>query len=195
MKKRLFALTSSLAWLGIVLWFAGNRMAAAPQATAPSAPASAPAASPVVATENPAPPVPCENCRADDQPAAVKAEVSTAPSAAQESFRRLAKETWDSILQKKTLQGRTSAQLHSTPMELMQAGDRIGQIEEALAADASLTSLGQRFFANCARNADFPNSIRSLCLHRLRHLEPEESFSESEVPPQVRALADQLGNR
>lgn len=182
MKRSFSIIALLLSVTGLVAWLGRERVTTLPRAQAEEI--SVGSTAPVL---TPAPQSPEREKKKETEAAS-----QATPSPAQEAFRRLAKTTWDAIPLKASLQERSSAQLHTTPDEIRQAGERIGQIEDAMAADASLMPLGLRFFGNCARNDAFPSSIRALCYRSLTRFGATPSLSESEVPLRIRALAEQL---
>ncbi len=90
----------------------------------------------------------------------------------------------------------TAEQAHGIPPQLREAGQRLGQVSQALHANPMFAVEGLKFYRQCAQRAELPESLRALCYANLRNLSQAagkaEFFQEGDYPAAVRRLGDHI---
>ena len=85
--------------------------------------------------------------------------------------------------------------IHDTPIEILKASEKISQVEDEMKKDESHVSKGIEFLYNCAKLADRPNSIRSVCLRKAWTWAKNTNFttaSDMDIPEEIKNLARYL---
>lgn len=111
------------------------------------------------------------------------------------AFRELTKGTLSELPTLQDLQNLKASEVHHLPLQLRQAGQRLGEIAQALHDNPNFASEGAAFYQDCFAREDLPAQIRGLCLAdhrdlRLAHGDrPEWTPQEMQVPLEVIRLA------
>jgi len=93
------------------------------------------------------------------------------------------------------MKNKTIEEVHDTPQEVMDAGERMGLLKKAWIANPELKPQARDFYQSCASRADLLTPIRSLCLVNLRALNKalgQRPMDESGLPQNIRNVADQI---
>jgi len=130
-------------------------------------------------------------------PSQVMAAASARPAALPitlQEFTATTQQTLRSLPNRGQIAQLSEAEVQHTPMLVVQAGRKLGQILEMLDAHPELAQQGARFYTDCALQANGVTTIRALCLANLRELSRKHQMplpSEVEnLPAQVKKLAD-----
>ncbi len=122
------------------------------------------------------------------------AQSGTALDAAQ--FARLTESVQADLPHTEDLRRLTAEQAHGIPPQLREAGQRLGQVSQALHANPSFAVEGLKFYRQCAQRAELPESLRALCYANLRNLSQAagkaEFFQEGDYPEAVRRLGGHI---
>jgi hypothetical protein len=82
------------------------------------------------------------------------------------------------------------------PEPVRAAGDALANIADSVAKNRALAPRALQFYAECVDKKDVVASVRALCLSNVRkwsqRLEMRTPVDESQVPPHIVRLADQL---
>lgn len=133
----------------------------------------------------------------ENPPAQVKPQIPDAPAAgpaespAHLDFRELARTTLSALPTRAQLQKLSDAEVHRTPVMLLRAGQSLGKVAEAIAADPELTPQGLKFYSDCALDEKVSGSVRALCYGNWKKLS-RDGKNPPAVPADIRALADKL---
>lgn len=92
------------------------------------------------------------------------------------------------------LRALSEEEVHHTPPVLLEAGEKVGEVAEALAANPALKPQAIRFYRDCAKGNETASSVRALCFYHWEKLSQgsADEPGPTEVPPEIRALADKL---
>jgi hypothetical protein len=86
--------------------------------------------------------------------------------------------------------------VHGMPEPVRAAGDALANIADSVAKNRALAPRALQFYAECVDKKDVVASVRALCLSNVRkwsqRLEMRTPVDESQVPPHIVRLADQL---
>jgi len=100
---------------------------------------------------------------------------------------------------KQDLQKLEAHQVHQIPDDLLKAGRKLGNLKELslrYPKNIKLQEKAKSFYQQCAKDEQFPTSIRSLCLFNRSQLAKNsgEDFDLESYPPEIKALAMELIN-
>jgi hypothetical protein len=99
-----------------------------------------------------------------------------------EDFDRTLEETQKIIPTLQKLQTLSQEEIHHTPVLLLEAGKKLGEIAEILHVQPHFASQAISFYRTCARESQYPNSVRALCYSNLKQLDPQSFHNENEDP-------------
>lgn len=82
--------------------------------------------------------------------------------------------------------------LHRTPEPVSKANALIGEVAEATAQDPSRASESLAFYGDCARREKVVDSVRALCLTKMRELSRSSGLPlvEDGISPEVKRISD-----
>ncbi len=88
----------------------------------------------------------------------------------------------------------SESEVHHTPALMIEAGEKLGEIAQALEDHPEWAESAIPFYTDCARNDQFPNPVRALCYYHLNQIKNQNSsaFIDASVPVEVRSLAEKL---
>ncbi len=84
-------------------------------------------------------------------------------------FQKVTAETLASLPKVEDLRGRTDAEVHHSPPELMAVSPSLGRIAQTLREAPELIPQGIEFYDACARRDDILTAVRVLCLRNLNY--------------------------
>ena len=112
-----------------------------------------------------------------------------------QQFEDVLNETLKTLPRKEQLSHLTAEEAHHMPDILVQAGEKLGVIAEALAKNPDLAPEGAEFYQGCAQGPDLSDAVRALCLGNLMKLAQQDAsidVNPIDYPDNVRRLADAL---
>jgi hypothetical protein len=120
-------------------------------------------------------------------------ETSVAPIT-HEGLERLMIEAEKAIPSRAELRKLTSEEVHETPATIRAAGFSLGRVAEAVSREPSLAADAFPFYEKCARNVDYPSSVRALCYSDYERIGNglDLPVNPDVVPASVRELADKV---
>lgn len=111
-----------------------------------------------------------------------------------EEFKVLAQQISKSLPTKQDLQKISPEDAHLTPSPILLAGERLGQIAQAVYNEPALGEEAMIFYLDCANAPMYPDSVRALCYSNYKALAKKlgRTIQENTVPAAIRKLADKL---
>lgn len=85
-------------------------------------------------------------------------------------------------------------EVHHTPNALLEAGEKMGEVAEALDANPALLPQAVAFYRDCAKGLETATSVRALCYYHWNRLTKgsAEEPQAGDVPAEIRDLANKL---
>lgn len=112
-----------------------------------------------------------------------------------QEFSNLAQEVSRTLPSKKDLQKLTAEEAHFTPKVILDAGNKLGLVAQAVENEPSLQRDAFAFYQQCSSAPTYPDSVRALCYSNYKALakglgvKPE---NDNSIPQNIRSLADKL---
>ncbi|MGZ3651590.1 MAG: hypothetical protein ACXVB9_15440 [Bdellovibrionota bacterium] len=127
------------------------------------------------------------------KPANVEAP-HTVNSTTTSTFAKRAEEVQASLPTLDKIKTLSAEEVHSTPVAVLEAGLKLGELAETIEKDPTLAPEGIAFYGKCARRSDISSSIRALCLSDLRELSKKQGLTadESGIPAEIARKTDVL---
>ncbi len=137
-------------------------------------------------------------------PSSKSTQANTAPGAAPSSqntpstpsFSQLTEKVQAELPRTEELRRLSAEDAHGMPLQLREAGRRLGEVSQALHANPALVDEGLKFYRQCAQRSEIPDSLRALCFANLRNLSQAsgkpEFFQAGDYPEGVRKLGDHI---
>ena len=111
-----------------------------------------------------------------------------------EEFRALAKKVAKELPTKEQMQSLSAEEAHGTPKPIMEAGNQLGDIAEALDKNPDLSKDGFSFYEGCSKSGKRPDSVRALCYANYKKLGEKMGYPlrSDAAPRRVKDLAKNL---
>ncbi len=114
----------------------------------------------------------------------------------EEEFSSLITETAESIPTKADLRKLTDHEAHHMPASLQIAGEKLGQVAQAIANEPRLEPSAFSFYEKCVASSSFPDSIRALCFSNYKKLGKKLNvpINENLASPEIQDLEGKISN-
>lgn len=111
-----------------------------------------------------------------------------------QEFRALAASVAKALPTKKSVQGLSDKDVHTTPKPMMEAGQQLGLIAQAVSNEPSLAGDAFVFYGKCAASGSFLDAVRALCFSNYKQLGAKlgKPVREESVPVKIRELAEKI---
>lgn len=111
-----------------------------------------------------------------------------------EEFRTMAAKVAKELPTKQSVQGLTDKDAHTMPKPMLEAGQQLGLIAQAVANEPSLAQDAYLFYEKCAGSSQYLDAVRALCFSNYKDLGSKLGLAVKEevAPRKIRELAEKI---